>query len=104
MFNQFSTDNPQSDAMQIAEEQFDGDMEDLYPEELNPEECPEELDDYPVEVVAICATNTGMNWWDRDWAYDGYLDSCKSKLVESHNQRCGCGSESNIEFHVDPNY
>lgn len=101
MFNQFSTDNPQSDAMQTAEEQFDGDMEDLRPEEFSSENCPEDQDEYYVSVVAVCATSDGLNWWAKDWTYKSDADSCISTLVKKHNEECGCGSESNIEFHVD---
>jgi hypothetical protein len=87
--NQFSTDNAQSDQMQIDCEQYDPDEEYPYGQ---PDPDHEIEDDGPEMMTAYAGTRT-CRWWETDEIKVEDLPAWKVRMMARHAEECGCGSE-----------
>ncbi len=96
-FNQFSTDNPVSDAMQIEAEKFDPfEFED--PEDPYYPDQEEEFWDYPVEieVIAWCQASDWHIWETTA----GTFESFEEKAQKAHDRECSCGDSGNFDAEI----
>jgi len=107
----WSTDNPQSDQMQIDEESFVDPQDELndyyaslgyFPDD---EEFPDEEDvnsyggqEYTIHSVFACLAPQDINdpWWDQENFFESEKDAVIAKMQKKHDEHCNCGN--NIVF------
>ena len=87
----FSTDNAQSDQMQIEAEQFDPEEYQEQPDSDHAGYVTEE-DQFPPTITAFVGS-LACQWWDyaeiEEANYPAWMESMKTK----HKKQCGCSAE-----------